>query len=73
MLVELSLGDSDGLSRVRVDGFVETAEEGAEVDEICRNGAIGAETEGREVGGTLESSGDFVLEGMRSRRNQRES
>ena len=72
MLIELPLGDSDGISRVRVDGFVKTAEEGAEMDEICGDGAIGAEAEGREVGSTLEGGGDFVLEGMRSRRSQRE-
>jgi hypothetical protein len=49
VLIELPLGDSDSLSRVRVDGFVETAEESAEVDEVRRDGAIGAEAEGREV------------------------
>jgi hypothetical protein len=65
-LVELALGDGDGLAGLGVDGFVEAAEEGAEVDEVCGDGAVGAVAEGREVGGAVEGCGDFALEGMRS-------
>jgi hypothetical protein len=65
-LVELFLGDGDGIPGVSVDGFVETSEEGAEVDEVCGDGAVGAEPERGEVGCALQRCGDFVLEGVGS-------
>jgi hypothetical protein len=61
-LVKLPLCNRNSFSRFGIDGFVEAAEERTEVDEVCGDGAIGAEAESRKVGCTLESCRDFMLE-----------